>query len=102
MKNKEMKEVGVWIVYNLGANRKIQELLQKEAYIFRFDPSLETEKRKNLSEVCKVIDDNWQELMFDMHTRFCKIMDVGGKTQKMCNKFKKQLKKDLKERIKAQ
>ena len=97
----EIKEKGVWIVYDLEANRRIQELLQKEGYIFRFDPSLELEKRKNLSKACKVIDDNWYELMFDMHTRFCKIMDVGGRTQKMCSKFKEAIKKDLKERIKG-
>ena len=101
MKNKEMKEKGVWIVYNLGANRKIQELSMKEGYIFRFDPSLEIEKRKNMSEVYKAVDDNWQELMFDMHTRFCKITDFGGRTQRMCNKFKRAIKKDLKERIKG-
>ena len=35
-----LKEKGVWIVYDLEANRKIQELLMKEKFAFRFDPSL--------------------------------------------------------------
>lgn len=45
---KEGKEVGVWIVYDLEANREIQKLLLKKRFTFRFEPSLEiTEKVKN-------------------------------------------------------
>ncbi len=43
--HEQEKEVGVWIVYDLEANRKIQELLTKEGFSFRFDPSLEITNR---------------------------------------------------------
>lgn len=39
------KEQGVWIVYDLEANRKIQELLIKNSFRFRFDPSLDITNR---------------------------------------------------------
>lgn len=53
------------------------------------------------TEILKMIDDNWEELTFDMHMRFCRMADVGGRTQKMCKRFKEQLKEELKERIKG-
>ncbi len=39
---KEGKEVGVWIVYDLEANRKVQELLMNSKYQLTFYPSLKT------------------------------------------------------------
>ncbi len=102
MKNKkiEIKEKGVWIVYDLDANREIQKLLTDKGFIFRFDPSLKIERRINLNKIHKVIDKNWERLVFDLHTRFCKMADVDGKTHKMCNRFKEALKEDLKRMIK--
>ena len=61
----------------------------------RFD-----EYTKLITKTNKVIDDRWEELIFDLHTRFCRMDDVGGKTHEMCNKFKEQLKEDLKRMIK--
>lgn len=37
--DKLSKEEGIWVVYNLEANRKIQELLMKEKFAFTFYPS---------------------------------------------------------------
>lgn len=54
--NKKNPERGVWIVYDLEANREIQTLLQNKRFDFRFDPSLKIEKKKTLSEVNKKID----------------------------------------------
>ena len=99
-KNKEIEEKGVWIVYNLGANRKIQEMLQKEGYMFRFDPSLKIIRRGIIKSVKKRIDDVWGDLTFDLHTRFCKILDVDGRTQKMCIRFREGVKEELKRLIK--
>jgi len=49
------KEIGVWIVYDLEANREIQKLLQKKKFAFRFDPNLEiikqSERKRILEEL---------------------------------------------------
>lgn len=45
------EEKGVWIVYDLEANRKIQELLMKEKFAFRFDPSLKVSAKKIMNEL---------------------------------------------------
>jgi hypothetical protein len=45
------EEKGVWIVYDLEANRKIQELLMKEKFSFRFDPSLYVTTKKIMDEL---------------------------------------------------
>jgi len=39
--NKEEKEQGVWVVYDLEANRLIQNLLSEKKFAFKFCPSLE-------------------------------------------------------------
>ena len=44
-------EKGVWIVYDLEANRKIQELLSKEKFVFRFDSNLSILKKETLEKV---------------------------------------------------
>jgi hypothetical protein len=50
MKEEELKEEkGVWIVYDLEANRMIQELLMKNKFAFRFDGSKEIIKREGIS-----------------------------------------------------
>jgi len=49
-KEKLIEEKGVWIVYDLEANRKIQKLLLKEGYAFRFDPSLKITSHKKDEE----------------------------------------------------
>jgi len=58
MKNEEiLKEVGVWIVCDLEANREIQKLLQKKKFAFRFDPSLEITRQaeqKRRSQFLKI------------------------------------------------
>ena len=54
MKN---KEVGVWIVYDLEANRKIQELLLKEKFRFRFDPNLETTSKSESQKLKEAFED---------------------------------------------
>ena len=51
----KIKEKGVWIVYDLEANREIQTLLQNKRFDFRFDPSLKIEKKKILAERNKEI-----------------------------------------------
>ena len=61
-------EKGVWIVYDLEANRKIQELLTKNKFVFRFDPSLKITPRKEDEKfdnpalgVCKECNDGANE-----------------------------------------
>ena len=58
MKDEEiLKEVGVWIVYDLEANREIQKLLQKKKFAFRFDPNLEITRQaeqKRRSQFLKI------------------------------------------------
>ena len=57
MKNEEiLKEVGVWIVYDLEANREIQKLLQKRKFAFRFDPSLEMTRQEKGKYCIKLIE----------------------------------------------
>ena len=47
----ERKEIGVWIVYDLEANREIQNLLSNSKYEYRFDPNLNTATKSLKDEV---------------------------------------------------
>jgi len=50
----EDKEKGVWIVYDLKANREIQRLLIEKKFAFRFDPNLKVtiNKDKKTAKQC--------------------------------------------------
>lgn len=41
---KQMKEKGIWVVYDLKANRKIQHILSKEGFSYTFHPTFEVFK----------------------------------------------------------
>ena len=57
MKDEEiLKEVGVWTVYDLEANREIQKLLQKKKFAFRFDPSLEMTRQEKGKYCIKLVE----------------------------------------------
>ena len=54
-KEKENKEVGVWIVYDLEANREIQGLLTNKKFAFRFDPYLRLIREQGEKEILEII-----------------------------------------------
>jgi hypothetical protein len=48
---KAIEEQGVWIVYDLEANREIQRLLAKKGFKFRFDSNKEIVRREGKQEL---------------------------------------------------
>ena len=83
-KKQELKEKGIWIVYNLEANRKIQELLMKEKFAFRFDPSIKiiekkaTElERKRVLDIVNKLSNSFDKCDFDIKTNRGKDMFIG-------------------------
>ena len=86
-KIEELKEEGVWIVYDLEANRRIQNLLQKEGFSFRFDPSLDILRRdaqKIFSEKIKLAKQCLNFKGFhcdnkDCKNKFCPLCEEGKK-----------------------
>jgi len=51
------KEVGVWIVYDLEANRRIQNFLESSVFKFRFDPNLKVTNQQAKQDFIKMIDE---------------------------------------------
>jgi len=62
IKEEKLEEKGVWIVYDLEANRKIQKLLLKEKFAFRFDSTLETIRRERNKEILEIIEKGEKEI----------------------------------------
>ena len=88
------KEKGVWIVYDLEANREIQNLLIKKKFAFRFYPNLD-------KEFLELVEDIDLELMLtDIKNKEGKKIPESDELMRLFGIFWEHIKKKIESKLK--
>lgn len=57
---------------------------------------------QEIQAIVKRIKEDWDKITFDLHTRFCRIDDVGGVSQNGCRRYKEAVLDEVIARIQSQ